>query len=472
MDRAGDQGRADLTENATLASGPPVWPRAGSATQLGVVLFPEAPSVTRNAQIRDRWGVGALAGTAVLLGWHSFPSPADRVWAEDGVVFLQQTANWPVAETLLAPFAGYAHVVPRVIAEAVAQAPVAQWGWLIAVGSALARVGVCVLAFHATAGYVASRPLRYATATVVLTLPAGSTEVLNSIANLHWFALYGAVLAALWTPRSVGGHVVRAVVVSCAVLSDPIAIGVAPVLIARVALRRRAGDWALFGAFTVAAAIQLHVVSGAGRQVVAAMSPAQLLELYAARVGYLSVMGLEPAVRFASRTAAALVVAALAVSLAPGLLRRHQARPLVVACLMASVGLYVAAMLFMPMDPLFTDDTGFMPGYALRYGVAPMLLLLTAVIASCAALADARRLARAVVAPEAAVLTCLYVVGFVFAFRTPAETSVDPWRDQVATASDACRAGAERGILYVDPFAWAMELPCDVLLGPESVVRP
>lgn len=473
MDRAGDQGRSDLIGRIPHSLGPPVRSGSGSATRFGEALFPATPTEACDARIRDRWGVSVLAvvGLVVLLGWYSSSSPADRVWAEDGVVFLKEAATSPFADTLLATYAGYAHVVPRIIAKLVVQTPVMQWAWWIAVASALVRVGVSVLAFHATRGYLASRPLRYAIAAVVLTLPGGSLEVLNSVANLHWFLLYGAVLAALWTPRSLGGQVVRMSVVSSAVLSDPVAIGVVPVLIARVALRRRVEDWVFLAVSGAATALQLFVVSGTGRQVVAAMSPIQLLELYTVRVGYLSVMGQEPAGHVASRATAALVMAAIAVVVGFGLLRRHPARPLIAACLIASIGVYLAAMLFMPVDPIFTPGFSFDPGYALRYGVAPMLLLLTAGLASDAVLMGVRRKARVALSSVAGLLVCLYVVGFVVAFRTPAVTTVDPWRVQVAEARDVCRQGSEEGAMTVEPYAWSLALPCRVLLDSEGSMR-
>jgi len=442
---------------------------AGGAVRgarLGEVLFPMAPVWSRAQAVRDRWVVAAAALVSLigLVLWRGSPSPADYLWAEDGTVFLHDAATLPFPATVLRPLAGYAHVVPRLLVALVVHAPVAQWALLVAVSAAVVRVGVAVLVWHATAGAVPSRWMRSAIAVVVVTLPAGSLEVLDSIANLHWFLLVGAVVAALWTPRGLGGRVVQTLALALAVLSDPVAIGILAVLLCRAVLLRKRSEWLLLGLVSAAAVVQLWVVhESGGRAVQDGNTVWQTGQVYAVRVAFLSVLGPSLGQRFHSVPVVAAVLAALAVVLAVGVLRRSRAQAFVWFAMLASLGLFAAAMLYLPRDPLFVPNFAFTSGYALRYMVAPMILLLGAFVASGVSVLALPR-GRMIVLPIAAAVVAVYLAGVVVTFREPAATTVPAFRDQVAAAQAGCRAGMPDGRITVEPFAWELRLPCSVLV--------
>lgn len=98
-------------------------------------------------------GLGAvLVGLVVaVVGWRRLgPVAARTVWAEDGGVFLRErVADGPW--DLLQPYAGYLHLVPRIVVDAAWALPVERYALALSLGSC------CVVGVAAALVFVLAR---------------------------------------------------------------------------------------------------------------------------------------------------------------------------------------------------------------------------------------------------------------------------------------------------------------------------
>ncbi len=77
----------------------------------------------RTASRRRRAVVQALAAVLVALAaaalawWRLGPVTRATTWAEDGGIFLREQLAYGAGDTLLRPYAGYLHLVPRLLVD-------------------------------------------------------------------------------------------------------------------------------------------------------------------------------------------------------------------------------------------------------------------------------------------------------------------------------------------------------------------
>ena len=132
--------------------------------------------------------VGALAAATAWL--RLGPVARGTVWAEDGGVFLREhLALGPVA-SLVHPYAGYLHLVPRLVVDLALSFPVADYALVVSATSCLLAGAVCAAVFLLARDVVPSWPLRLVLAVVPVVLPTAPWEVSGNAANLHTFALF------------------------------------------------------------------------------------------------------------------------------------------------------------------------------------------------------------------------------------------------------------------------------------------
>ncbi|WP_020523192.1 hypothetical protein [Catelliglobosispora koreensis] len=161
--------------------------------------------------------VVAAAGVSLLR--QTGAGALDTVYAEDGAVFLAASYNSPEAGNFFSPYAGYLHLGPRLITALVSLFPVAWAAWALAVSAAVVTGLLSVLVFFASSR-LASLPARLLVSAVVVFVPVGQDELPNSIANLHWPALYALFWVLVWKPRSRWASVVAAGSVLLIAMSD------------------------------------------------------------------------------------------------------------------------------------------------------------------------------------------------------------------------------------------------------------
>lgn len=144
----------------------------------------------------------ALAGS--LWMWHRLGSPIRGVaWAEDSGIFLNERLQLGPVASLLHPYEGYLHLVPRLVVDAaVAWWPVEDYATVVNALSCCVIGIVGATAFVLARDVVRSAPLRALLAVVPAIAPMGVVEIAGNTANLHWYLLFLAPWVFAARPRS------------------------------------------------------------------------------------------------------------------------------------------------------------------------------------------------------------------------------------------------------------------------------
>ena len=428
-----------------------------------------------------REGPGTVAAVATSVGlvtavgsWLRLDATTRAtVWAEDGLFLADRRAHGPLA-TLLDPYAGYLHLVPRLVVDAATVAPLELYARVVTALCCLVVGLVAALVVACSGAVVADLRARAALGLVTLLVPAAPIEVLGNTANLHWWLLWLSPWLLLCAPTR-RWHTVALTLAALAVtlteiqaalflplvllargdrLRRPVAAAYAAGLVAQVAVtllrpRPDAGSGTP-GVLDLAGTWLLSVVWPVWRPSIDGPGPA-----FAEHGWGLAVLAAVPFV---------LVLGGLAVA---AVLRRERTDLVLVAVLavgavvppVAGVVLNFAdAYAYAGRSP--ADLAGDRP---LRYGVVGGLFLLAAVVVA------ADRLLRRATPPRVVLAAGLVVgalaLGLLHVGGVDTRRSKGPvWADGLAAAADGC-AGADPPADVAVRAAprragWQVVLPC------------
>jgi hypothetical protein len=323
--------------------------------------------------------VGVVAGTVIGLWRQPGAGALDTVWAEDGATFLTEAVDKGPLASLTTSYAGYYHLMPRLLAGLAALLAPDGAAAVLAVGAALLTSLAAVLVFVASSGQLRSAWSRALVSAVVVALPLGQEDLPNSIANLHWVGLYTLFWVLLWTPRGRAG---RAVGIATAVLvvgSDILVVALLPLAVAR-AIRRppdlggRRDRYGMTLAAVLASGFVLQVLGlltgSSSRQL--APDPLRAVSGYALRAVPPGLLGERwVGADVDGHWLALAVVAWLLVLAAAGVALARLTRPewpLALAAGVHSVALYALPVVLSGIATV-------------RYSAAPAMLLVTALVA-------------------------------------------------------------------------------------------
>ena len=138
------------------------------------------------------WVLGAIILVSASLSFlRMTPAAAGTLWAEDGRDFIADRAASIFGADWLAPYAGYLHLVPRILADAtVTFVPSPGWAWSMSIGSSVIVGLVSLAAFLATRRLLPSLPARLFLAFVPTVTPVIVDQVIGNAANLHTYFLW------------------------------------------------------------------------------------------------------------------------------------------------------------------------------------------------------------------------------------------------------------------------------------------
>jgi len=433
---------------------------------------------------------GVIGVLATAAAWYRLgPVTRSTVWAEDGGVFLRERlalGPWD----LLQPYAGYLHLVPRLVVDLAAALPVDRYAHVVSAVSCAVVGTVAALVFVLARDVVRPVAVRVLLAAVPVLLPLAPYEISGNAANLHWYLLFLAPWLYVARPRSWWSAGPLAVVTALVVLSEPQTVLFLPLLLLAWFPRRRDGTARLALPVTVVALL------GSAAQAVTALvtervsrpgspAPSDVLAGYllqpvagawdpdvGAAVGAVLDHGwavlLVPAAALLVLLAAAVVVGPL------------RARWMVVALAGASIAVWTAALVAngsagQPWSTPSPAMTGLPPQ---RYAAAAGMLLLGSVVVAAGALVDgarwslrgARRGPRWARVAGALAGGCLVLLVVLAGVRAagPQETrrSDGPvWAAQIPAAVAACRADPTLVEVDVRTAPWSAQVPCTMLVG-------
>ncbi len=186
------------------------------------------------------------------------------LWAEDAPIFIQQAHQLGI-RAIIANYAGYLHLIPRLIAET--QRAVLPFG-----ATPYFFVWCCAALMSAACAYVAFALRQVAPLTAIFmglapVLAPQNGEVLLSITNLQW-VLLPALFVLLWEAVFEGENrrsLPRAIAVGLLALTGPFGVLLVPAVAIAIALRRlrsRAAqiNWPVVATYFIAVAVQTIVM--------------------------------------------------------------------------------------------------------------------------------------------------------------------------------------------------------------------
>lgn len=395
--------------------------------------------------------VVTATAVAAMLMFGRTATRLDRVWAEDGVIFLEAAETGPLHENVLKPYAGYAHVLPRLIAEMVTWLPLHLASVAFIAAAVVVSLLLAAMVFMALADRVPSPWARAAVVAFLVVLPVGG-EAVGNIANLHWFLLLTSVSILFWTPRSRSGTVTGTAVLAMAAMSSPFGLALLAVAAVRAWVTRTRTSLVFVIVLAVAVGIQLAVMLQAPeRDGAGTPSAVRLLSGYVVHVAAQTAFG----ERLAGHRWLALMLGTLVSALVALLLwaalrrgRTAQGNAFALVMMTASLATWVA----------FYGLSGVA---APRYIIVPAALLLIgclAVVSGERGVAGRSQAGRRIRMAVAVGIAVAWLISF------PLEPSPGPaWSSEVDEARDTCADDGGVADLSIAPSGWEMTLPCSVI---------
>ena len=405
-----------------------------------------------------RWRAVALGVAAVALGTaggllrQPGAGALDTIWAEDGDIFLGEAVRQGPLDALVTSYAGYFHAVPRLMAAVASLFPAGAASTVLALEAALAVSLLAVLVYTASGSHLTGQLSRVLVSAVVVVVPLAQGDVLNSIANFHWYGLYALFWMLVWTPSRPAGRAVAVAVVFLVAASDIITVVFVPLALWR-ALRRSPGrdrhGIALAAGLGAGLLVQFAGLLGGSSERELAPDPVLAVTGFLLRAVPAPLIGerwLGDSVdtRWVALAALAWLVVAAALLVA----YTRRTRPAWTLAIVA--GLHAAALYMVPVLLAGTATP--------RYAVAPAMLVVTALVALLQP-AGSR-------VPLYALTVLLALVAAVN-FRVHNTRADGPqWSDELDRARTACAAGGQVIVPITprdDTPPWQVEVPCDYI---------
>jgi hypothetical protein len=327
-----------------------------------------------------------------------------------------------------------------------------------AIAAAVLRALVALITFAASGAYLRSAPMRFALAALVVVLPAGNSETLNNMSNLHWFLLYGAFWALLWrnAPR-----VPVALFVFLAAVSSPLVFVLAPIAVVRLFLPRKEVPIVFLAGLAVQAAAMLFATRTPYSH--DEVDPVQVLLASLLRVPVVALTGSERVSQFYPAHGNLVIVVALllaAVPMAAGLRFGDRAGRTLVLVTAAYSAIVIVACLVLNWSHVLQVQAPEVVMAGQRYSIAPCLFLFTAIFVGLDA-TPAKTWERAVVAGSRYLIGIAVVVSIFAHLRVPRTVLTGiPWDESLARARAECAAGAQEARLEHEPKDWFFVVPC------------
>ena len=183
----------------------------------------------------------------------------DRLWAEDGSVFLEHALGNALLPSLLEPFAGYMNFLPRLMAGIASGLPLTISPIVMSIGSAVLVSLLSVYVFLASGAVIRSRGSRATLAGFMILFPA-ALETTGNASNLHWYFLFACFWAIVDNREQWGPAIMGSAVAVGATMSSPLSALLVPMVLGRLIRANRSCLRAVPITFLLGLAVQASVV--------------------------------------------------------------------------------------------------------------------------------------------------------------------------------------------------------------------
>ncbi|HSK50267.1 MAG TPA: hypothetical protein VK889_07200 [Solirubrobacterales bacterium] len=436
-------------------------------------LFLPAPEPAR--QRLGRWEAAGLlivllALAIVLQLLRVGPADAlNSLWAEDGPIYLQGALTQGPWDAITSTYATYLVVVPRLIGEVGAMAPLADAPLAMALASAFV-VALCGLAvWHASAAQIRNRYLRGILATLTVLCPVAGLESVDTAAYVPWYMLFASFWVLLWRARTWWGTSLGGLLLLLTGLSTPGVWFFAPLAALRALAARGWRDLTILAGYGLGAAVQIPVLLTNDESAVEPAWSDHIWTDYLQRIVEGAPLGLrlggEAWVHFSWPLLYGLLLGSLA-ALALGL--RHAspaARWIAVISIPTSVAMFFVSLYQRALGDQMLWPEGMRNATGGRYSIVPALLLISVAFVLLAQAARRRSQPERRYWPAIGAIVMLAVaLAASFHEGDSAVRGTPRWDQQLNVAAAACgRDRTPETVIQTSPPGWTMAVPCDRL---------
>jgi len=196
------------------------------------------------------------------LGW---TASLNSIWAEDGPIFLQGALTQSFWHEVFSPYTNYLVLVPHLIGEAASLVPLREVPATISILSATLASLSGLAVWHASSGHIRNPYLRGALAALIVLVPVGGLESLDSAAYVSWYMVFASFWLLLWRPRTAWGAGLGSLFLLATALSNVTVWFFIPVAALRALCIRGRRDLMVVGSFALGVAIQVPVAVSHGQ---------------------------------------------------------------------------------------------------------------------------------------------------------------------------------------------------------------
>ena len=424
-------------------------------------------SVAWTARLRTAVPLVFLALAASGIAWLRIPADdRDVLWAEDGRNFLQGALDG-TPFGVFQSYAGYLHVVPRLLADAVvATVPVGGWAVAMTAGSCLIAGALTAVVFVSARTIVPPVAPRLAIALLTVLAPLASREVLGNAANLHSLFLWTLFWMLLGRPRSRAGSIALSAVALLGALTEIQAVLLLPLLVVAPRDRRR---WPVRSAVVLGVLTQLTVTAfwprgASGHPPVGPLSLPYGYLINVLMPFALPQSAIGPTLVASGPLAGVLLLAGVGVCAVFAVRSGHRLRGAVIALLAGSVVAYSVAVIDNPnafLDYAALRHTALNHVWFVRYGVVPSMMVGAVAILGLAALYQRSHRQWLRVG-----IVALIAIGLLAGAAPQAtrRTGGPAWSAGVTAAAELCeRRPAGGSVAITETIGWHVVLPCRLL---------
>ena len=412
---------------------------------------------------------------ATGVAWARLPAVVRGVlWAEDGRNFLQDALTDGPLRSLVIPYSGYLHTIPRIIAGlTVTFVPVPLYAVAETFGACLAAGVVAAVVYVCSADVLPWLPARLAVAMLTVCAPLEPREVLGNTANLHTLMLWMVFWILLYTPKTRRGDILLAVCAFLGAVTEIQTVFLLPVLVIR---------WRVREATVIRVAVILGVVLQLIATVVSPRYHNSIGEISPASMAYgylinsvvpiwVQQSGIGPLVAAGGFWVCVLLFLPFAGLLAFVVWRGTQFQRVAgVAAVLLSMVVYSGSVWETPKlrYEYFTLSTSSLRALApLRYGVLPSMLLLALIPLALIVFRESVLEPRRRRALSARLIVATLALGFVasvtlhLAPQYSVRDSGPQWQPEAAAAARACTGlPGDHTIPLSETLNWVVHVPC------------
>ena len=407
-----------------------------------------------------------IAIAAGVIAWSRIPAGArDTLWAEDGRLFLHAAAiSSGQGGSLLEPYAGYLHLVPRLEALATVDLVPVQWWALSMTALSCAIAGlVAAVAFVCSRDVVPWLPARILLALLTVATPLASREVLGNAANVHSLLFWGLFWVLLYRPRTEVATGALAVFALAASLSDVQSVLLLPLL---PWSRRDRRTWPVKAAVVIGATSQVvtAIVAPRGSSGRSTVGPPSIVDgwlINAVATSWVPIPRMGAVLAASGGLVAVLVLiptAAVLVTVCWGTTRERALAWMLAA---GSALVWTAGVVANPA-PWYAyatmDAAQLQHVWLSRYGVVPAMMLLALVCVAAGVLRRQRRVPRA--APVALVVVLSVALVPQLSEALSRRDAGPEWQPQISASAERCERPGLRATALRETLTWRVVVPC------------